>query len=75
MPLTQGSRPYLLFDEGHPVLAQVLGEGDHRQDLGEDLQHVDVRSPGVEFSHEPTGIIPGGVARPDDIAPTIGTSM
>ena len=57
-----------IVDEGHPVLAQVL-----RQDLGKDLQHVNIRPPGVELAYE--RVIPGGVPCPDDIAPTIGAPV
>ena len=68
-----------IVDEGHPVLAQVLGEGDHRQDLGQDLQHVDIRPPGIELAYEPgrhrAGVIPGVVPGPDDVAPTIGAPV
>ena len=39
--------------EGHPVLAQGVGEGYDCEDLREDLKHIDVGSPGVEFPHEP----------------------
>ena len=57
----------------------MLGEGDHRQDLGEDLEHVNVRPPGVELSHEPgwhrSGVVPSCVAHSDDVAPPVGTSV
>ena len=64
-----------IVDEGHPVLAQVCGEGDHRQDLGQDLQHVDVCTPGIELAYEPAGTEPRGVLRADDVAPTIGAPV
>ena len=79
IPLVQRPLAGGIVDEGHPVLAQVLGEGDHRQDLGKDLQHVNIRPPGIELAYEPgrhrAGVIPGGVPGPDDVAPTIGAPV
>ena len=79
VPLVQRPLAGGIVDEGHPVLTQVLGEGDHRQDFCEDLQHVNVRPPGVELAYEPgwhrAGIIPRCAACPDDVAPSVGTPV
>ena len=70
-PLASG-----VVDERHPVLAQVVGERDHSQDLGQDLEHIDVRPAGVELANEPLRdrprIIPHCVADADDVAPAVG---
>ena len=63
-------------DEHHPVLGQERGQRDHRQDLGEHLEHVDVRPAGVKFSDEPlenrSRVIKCCLADADNVAPPIG---
>ena len=68
-----------VVDEGHPVIGQDSGQRNHRQDLGEDLEHVDVRPASVELADEPVGdgavVVLDGVAHADDVAPAIGRSV